>query len=120
VLLAQASTFPEFRCNDRDCMDTSKFLPFRTTVHTYAPFYTSSLGYKKITVSQVYPLTTNVLCTLELYSQDAYPENCGFWMLYDRQPTPLKQAITASTFVSLYFPEIDEYRIGRLEVTRYA
>ena len=121
VLLASASTMAEFRCNERDCMDTSKFLPFRTTVHMHVGFYTSSLGYKKIAVYQVYPSMNNTNdCTLEMYAQEDYPYNCRSWVLYDRQPTPLKQAMTASTFVSLYFPEVEEYRLGRLEVTSYA
>jgi hypothetical protein len=120
VLLASASTLAEFRCSHRDCVDTSKFLPFRTTVHTHVFFYTAALGYKKIAFYQVYPAVDDVPCTLELYAQDEYPDTCSSWVVYDRQPTPLKQAITTSTPVSLYFPEVGEYRIGRLEVTSYA
>jgi len=121
ILLASASALQEIRCSEDECVDTSKFIPFMDHLKKDNEYYNKLLGYKKIVFEQVYPdVQSQGECNLELYSQEDYPENCRYWVLYDNKPQKTGQKITISTFVSLYFPEINEHRIGRLEVTTYA
>ncbi len=120
ILLARVGALAELQCRERDCLDTSKFLPFPVVVQQHRDFYTNFLGYKKIVVEQVYPAVEGkTFCTVEQYGQDAYPENCRSWVLYDQKPRTVRQEVIVRTFVSLYFPELGEYRIGRLEVVSY-
>ena len=119
ILLASALALQEIRCEEKDCADTSKFLPFAALTQ-HDQYYSDLLGFKKIVFEQVYPAVEGHECTLSLYSQDTYPQNCRLWVVYDHHPGSIKQRTLVSTFVSLYFPEINEYRIGRLEVTTYA
>ena len=121
ILLASASNLAELRCHERDCLDTSKFLPFTQITQQHQEFYAHLLGFKKLSVEHVYPAVEGqAVCTPLLYNQDAYPQNCKSWTLYDHQPRTVKKQVKVSTYVSLYLPEIGEYRIGRLEVTAYA
>ncbi len=120
VLLASIGTLPEISCTQRDCIDTSKLLPFQTLLQKNQDYYTHLLGYKKIVITRLYPQPNgNDICSLASYSQEVYPDTCASWVVYDHYPVTINQKIVASTFVSLYFPELGEYHIGRLEATRY-
>ncbi len=121
ILLSRIHSLPELRCRDRVCLDTSRFIPFQTLTQRHQEYYANFLGYKKIVVTQLYPAPeTRELCTLTTYEQDAYPQNCFSWTLYDHKPQKVRQQIIVRTFVSLYYPELEEYRLGEIEVITYA
>ncbi len=120
VLLASIQGLPEVRCGDRDCVDTSKLLAFRTVLEQSAEYGKQLFGSLTFRVKQVYPVPLSEEdCTLGLYVQDAYPGNCGVWVVYDLKPSRVEKSIVLSVPVSLYFPELEEYRIGRVEVVQY-
>ena len=120
ILVASLPVLPELRCDEGTCLDTAKFLPFKQLTETKQLQYAQLLGAKTITIEQVYPpMTTETLCTLNSYQQFSYPNNCKTWVLYDNKPTKYSSNPTLSTTVSLYFPEIDEYRIGRMHIEVY-
>ena len=121
VLLASATALQEIRCSEKDCIDTSKLLPFQDFVGKRPSFYTSLLGSKKIVITQLYPeAESNTECTVTSYAQDGYPDTCQYWVIYDYPPSSLQRTTIVSTFASLFFPESGEFRIGRVEVISYA
>lgn len=120
LLLSRIHSLTELRCRDRVCLDTSKFVPFQTLTQRHQQYYANFLGYKKIVVTQVYPASASRdLCTLTSYEQDAYPANCFSWTLYDQKPQRIRQQVIVRTFASLYYPELEEYHLGEIEVTTY-
>lgn len=118
VLLASIASMPEISCSNEDCIDTSKLIPFSNLARTRNDYYKNSLGNKRIQIKSVYPKTENKICNNEDYSSFQYPENCGYWILYENNPSR-KSGIKISSPVSLFYPEIDEYRIGILEIEVY-
>ena len=120
ILLATLPTLPELRCDEGTCLDTAKFLPFKQLTETKQLQYAQLLGAKTITIEQVYPpMTIETMCTLNHYKQFTYPNNCNKWILYENKPAKYTNNPTISTTVSLYFPELQEYRIGRMYIEVY-
>ena len=117
VLLASITNMAEISCSNEDCIDTSKLIPFSNLIRTKFDYYKAILGNKKITVYNMYPSTNKGKCDSKTYSSLEYPENCNYWIIHDSQIN--KDGIKISTPVSLYYPEIDEYRIGSLEIEIY-
>tara|TARA_Y100000310_G_scaffold1020_6_gene1473 strand:+ start:288 stop:824 length:537 start_codon:yes stop_codon:yes gene_type:complete len=120
ILLAALLVLPELRCDEGTCLDTAKFLPFKQLTETKQLKYAQFLGSKTITIEQVYPpMTTETICTQNHYQQFTYPNNCKKWILYENKPVKYTNNPTISTIVSLYFPELQEYRIGRMHIEVY-
>ena len=120
VLLASISRLKEIGCSNEECIDTSKLIPFYRISSENREFYRGILGYKRIIVEQLYPvISSNEECTASKYNQVDYPNNCGYWVVYDEKPIKINKAIKISTPISLYFPEDDKYGIGRLEIEVY-
>ncbi len=122
VLLAKVNNLGEFSCSDEECMDTSKFLPFRKALGEDIQFYRNVFGRKKITFKRIYPEPSDDVkdmeCDVSKYIQLEYPNNCAVWSVYDYNPeNALGPSISVP--ISLYFPEIDEYHIGRLEIQHF-
>lgn len=126
VLAASLLALAEIRCNNEDCLDASKFLGFKKVVEGNMDFYGRAFGNKRIFVEEIFPEVAGVSgereCSWVLYNQVEYPENCGYWVLYERRPGQgqVKGSARVSSVVSLYFPEIEEYRIGRITVESYS
>ena len=122
VLLASITEMGEIRCGQGDCIDTSKIIPFSNVIKAHSAYYNADLGFKKITLEIVYPASEHnkAPCDLRAYQQSMYPNNCGFYTLYENEPKQAKKAITVGSPVSIYYPETDEYRIGRLKIESYA
>ncbi len=122
IMLVKAVGLEELSCNEVGCMDTSKFLPFKRIMGEDFSRYKRIFGRKTITLKIIYPVPdqsmTEVECDVSKYIQTVYPENCGFWTLYDYNPEN-ELAAKVSTIVSLYYPEFDEHKIGRLEIDHY-
>ncbi len=122
IMLAKAVNLEELSCEGLGCMDTSKFLPFKRVLGEDFSRYKRIFGRKKIVIRELYPelgdSVENEECSVVNYIQVEYPENCGVWTIYDYNPEN-EPAAKVSTIVSLYYPEFDEYRIGRLEIEHY-
>jgi hypothetical protein len=111
---------PEFSCSKlgirESCIDTLKLNSFIALNNSakYRSYYFERFGYKKITITQIYPEKNEKLCS------NSQIEDCGLWNIYENKP--LRQTgtkIVRDTPVSLYFPDKDEYGIGILVVESY-
>lgn len=120
VLLASVSSMPELKCsflgNEEQCIDVLKVLGFKEISNDYF----NVLGYSNITIEQLYPeVNSNNECTAIRYQEAIYPNNCGYWRVYSKRPGIVKETIRIDTPISLYFPDLKEYRIGRLAIEFY-
>ncbi|MBT6044715.1 hypothetical protein HOG54_01565 [Candidatus Woesearchaeota archaeon] len=122
IMLAKAVGLQELSCDGTGCIDTAKFLPFKRVLGEDFDMYRRIFGRKKITITEIYPVphdsAIDVECDVIKYIQMEYPENCGKWTIYDYNPEN-ELGAKISTIVSLYYPEFDEYRVGRLEIEHY-
>lgn len=122
IMLAKAVGLEELGCEGAGCVDTAKFLPFKRVLGEDFDKYKRLFGRKKITISEIYPVphdsVIGVECDVVKYIQVEYPGNCGKWTIYDYNPEN-ELGAKVSTVVSLYYPEFEEYRIGRLEIEHY-
>lgn len=120
VLLTSIPSISEISCNEKKCLDTAKFIPFKNLANKKKVYYYRNFGSKRITVEQIYPdVGNNFECTYNKYREVNYPDNCKYWVLYENKPANYKKNFKVSTVVSLYFPEINEYRIGRISIEVY-
>ncbi len=121
VLLASIIERAELRCSQGDCIDTSKIIPFSQVVKAHSSHYLRELGYKRITLEIMYPRSNSTrLCDLQAYQQSSYPENCASYIVYEQRLMKSTGKIVVGTPVSIYYPELNEYRIGRLVIESYA
>ncbi len=101
---------PELKCSslteESECIDVLKMLAFRNTEQNY--------GYKNITVFVIYPKSTSLKeCVKSV-------DSCNIFKLYYNKPNfQVKNIYKTSTIVSLYYPETDEYRVGKLVLEWY-
>lgn len=116
ILLSSIMNMPELRCDSSDCLDTSKILPFEAAIRANMQYYGKVLGNKRITLEQIYPQTQEKECTVIEYNKLEYPNNCNTWIVYDNKLPNYKTSFKVSTVVPLYFPENEEFRIGRLNI----
>ena len=120
ILLAKITTMPEIACENENCVDASKLLPFITILRDHQSYYGPLFGAKKITIERLYPApATQAFCTTQMYNQADYPTNCHSWVIYDNKPSSYTNNPRISTPISLYFPEFDTYHIGRLTIEVY-
>ena len=121
IMLAKVLSLDELSCGDDFCVDAGKFIPFKRALGEDFDYFKRIFGRKKITFNRIYPepgLNKDVECDIARYIQVEYPFNCGKWTIYDNNPDN-ELGAKVSSVVSLYFPEIDEYMIGRLEIEHY-
>jgi len=122
IMLAKAVNLDEIACSEEDCVDTAKFLPFKRVLAEDYDRFKKIFGRKKIVFRIIYPepeeSVKDVECGVAEYIQVEYPENCGKWTLYEFNPEN-ELGAKISTVVSLYFPETDQYKVGRLEIEHY-
>jgi len=120
VLLASITSLPEIKCANKDCVDTVKLFAFKELIEENKDYYFTSLGYKNIIVEQIYPvINSKEECTITKFNNVDYPNNCKYWKLYNKRPSTFKANPKISTPISLYFPDSNEYRIGRLIIEAY-
>jgi len=72
------------------------------------------LGFKEITIKQVYPESQNFLCT-----KSNYPY-CNKYVVYNKKPSKIKNTQVISLPASIYFPYTNEYKLALLEVRSYS
>ena len=120
ILLYVFSSMPEVKCENDDCVDAVKLIAFKDLINENKAYYFSKFGYKKIIVEDVYPESKNssktVECTIDKYQQSVFPENCGFFVVYDNLNA--KESYGVSLPVSLYFANLNEYKIGRIIIKK--
>lgn len=124
ILLYSVTKIPELRCSslteEEECLDTTKLLAFNTLAKSNEEYYSSILGYSTITVEQVYPeVNSTEECTAINYQNVLYPENCKYWVLYSKIPQKYRANPVIYTPISLYFPDTNEYRVGKLTMRVY-
>ncbi len=117
ILLYTLGQSPELKCENEDCIDVVKLFAFKELVKENKGYYAERFGKRRITVESIYPkLNENMQkteCTLEKYQQSAFPNNCGFIIVYDNLQNN-KGVLSVSLPVSLNYG--NEYRIGILRV----
>jgi hypothetical protein len=121
IMLAKIMNLDELACSDEDCIDTAKILPFKRALGGNFERYKKIFGRKKIVLNVLYPepgTEAGVECDITKYIQVEYPNNCGIWEIYDYNPEN-ELGAKISSIISLYFPEIDKYYVGRLEIEHY-
>ena len=119
-LLATLPDMPEVKCSSQkqlaNCIDTLKLFSFKLNSNKYFDF----LGYKQISVIAIYPKTTEKKeCNSLAFQNPNYPENCNYWILYDRKPMLYNSLDILSSPISLYYPLTDEHKLGLLQVGLY-
>ena len=119
VLLYTFSQMPEVKCESEDCVDVVKLFSFKELIKENRGYYASRFGKRRVIVENIYPeLNENIRkveCTLEKYQQSLFPENCGFIVVYDNLDNS-KGIVSVSLPVSLFYGNLNEYRIGVLRV----
>ena len=85
------------------------------TIDTSKLFYDKlDYGAKTIIIEQVYPFQeNNVKCDLTNYP------DCNYFVVYNKTNYRLKNTLTHSMPVSLYYPLGDAYKLGKLSVYLY-
>lgn len=124
ILLYSVTSTPELRCSslteEEDCIDTTKLLAFKALVKNNEDHYSAIFGYATITVEQLYPeINSTEECIPSNYQNVLYPDNCKYWEIYSKLPQKYRANPVIYTPISLYFPNTDEYRIGKLTMRVY-
>ncbi|MEK6835862.1 MAG: hypothetical protein AABX55_02460, partial [Nanoarchaeota archaeon] len=103
TLLATLPNSPELSytefSNPQNSLDTLKLLNAKLT----------NQGFKEIIIKQIYPETSNVIC-----SKENYPD-CNSYVIYNNKGNK-KNSQILSIPVSLYFPRTQEFKSGLLEI----
>ena len=73
-----------------------------------------NLGFKEITIKQVYPNQNNIQCT-----KQNYPD-CNSYLIYNKKPSKVTNTQIISLPISLYFPYTQEYHAGIIELKSYS
>jgi hypothetical protein len=105
---------PEISCGD-GCIDTSRLIGFGNFLRSgsTASYYRKVFGGMGVVIELVYPkVSSSGLCDMKAYQDTAYPDSCDRWVIASKE-----QGASVSTAVTLYYPELDQYRMGRLVLT---
>lgn len=120
VLLAAITSMPEIRCSDEECIDMAKVMAFNRVGREAFSDYARVFGSKRITIEMLYPEPTTIgECTLQKYNSLEYPDNCNYWTIFDNKKSDFENKMIISTPISIYFHEIDEFRIGKIILEVY-
>ncbi len=106
TLLYSLTDSPELSCSKENCIDISKIVSLKQLNHR--------LKNKEIKIEIIYPEPLQKReCNIEDYSKN----NCNLWILPSLKKTNNK--IVVNTPISLYYPELDEFKIGLIYLTIY-
>ncbi len=120
VQLSFITKYPELRCTNENCIDMLKAFSFKQVSLSNKDYYLRTFGKKRITIEQIYPEPkTTEECNPSKFNQFDYPNNCKYWVIYEEIPASYSSKQKTSIPISLYFPEIDQYRLGRLNIEVY-
>ena len=105
---------PELSCtNQKNCIDIIKLINFQSVYNQNRAHYVSLFKNKKILVEQIYPETTQNICTF----QPTFPIQCNSIVLYQTTEKPNKYLISLP--ISLYYPNLNKYSLGKLTLEVY-
>ena len=100
---------PEIKCSylaeEKECIDAFKLLAYGTKE--------KDLGFMNITLFVAYPLDTR------LKECKNTVENCNIYNIYSEIPESYTTVYRTSTPVSLYYPLVDNYKVGKLVLEYY-
>lgn len=110
TLLYSLTDSPELSCIKGNCIDITKIIALKQLTYQFKN--------KEIKIEVIYPEPiSNKECTVNHYLSPNYPNNCKYWLLKPIKTT--KNKITVNTPISLYYPELDEFKIGLIYLTIY-
>ncbi|RME55045.1 hypothetical protein D6777_01695 [Candidatus Woesearchaeota archaeon] len=124
--LSSILNLPEIKCStqahDNDCVDIAKVISYKN--EPSIKNLNRGLCKKSITFIQSYPTpkVNDTECTEELMRSAEYPDNCDKWTLFEPGKEDIKgkkNVQILETPVSLYFPSINSYRMGKLRLKLY-
>lgn len=126
--LSSIINLPETICSiqghSKPCVDVTKLMAFKGSTSVKA--FARGVCKKSITFVQAYPAVRNetrdVECDEQKFRSPDFPANCGKWTIYDVDEKTKKEARSRpviETPVSLYFPTLKEFRIGKLQLRMY-
>ena len=111
-------SLPETKCENDDCVDVVKLFGLKELIRENRGYYTNKFNNKRVTIEFTYPeLQSQVKkteCTLDKFQQNSFPENCGYILVFDN--LKLDNGYVVSLPVSLYFANLNEFRIGLLKI----
>lgn len=113
ILLHIFASLPETKCENEDCIDIVKVFAFKDLIKENKAYYLRKFKDKKILIEFIYPESTNKNIECTRFQTDV-PNNCGYIIVYDNIKT--KPEYSVSLPVSLYFSNINEYKIGLLKI----
>ena len=120
VQLSFITKYPELSCKNANCIDMLKAVSFKQVYNQNKDYYLRTFGKKRITVEQIYPQPkTEDECNSQKFNQIDYPNNCKFWVIYEEIPPTYTSKQKTSIPTSIFFPESDEFRLGRLNIEVY-
>lgn len=114
AMLSSITSLPELSCiNQKNCIDIIKLTNFKQIYTQNRAYYLGLFKNKKITIQQIYPETTQNLCTF----QDIFPINCNEITIYQTTEKPNKYIISLP--ISLYYPNFNKYSLGKIQIEVY-
>lgn len=120
VQLSFLTKYPELRCENDNCIDMLKAISFKQVYQQNKDYYLRTFGKKRITIEQIYPKPKSEdECTPQKFNQVDYPNNCKFLVIYEEIPSTYTSKQATSIPISIFYPELKEYRLGRLNIEVY-
>lgn len=114
ALVSSITSLPELSCtNQKNCIDIIKLINFKSVYNQNKAYYASFFKNKKILVEQIYPESTQNLCTF----QPIFPIQCNSIILH--QPVEKPNKYILSLPISLYYPNLDKYSLGKVVLEVY-
>ena len=118
TLTSSIIAMPEFTCGkNANCIDVLKIWAFQQTVHN-KQYYHDLFKDKDVTVEIIYPTTTKKECGDVEVKQEAFPQNCNYFVIYNTTAIKKNKEII-QTPVQLYFPLLDKKALGMLNIIVY-
>ena len=119
ILLHNFASLPEIKCENEDCVDVLKLLSFKELADENKGYYIGIFNDRNVIVENIYPEikdeVEDVECTLSKYQQSNFPENCGYFSIYG-EIKDKEQSYSISLPVSLYFANLNQYRLGLVKI----
>lgn len=113
TLLYSLTDSPEFTCTKGNCIDITKIIALKQLNYR--------LKNKEIKIEIIYPEPLQKReCNIGDYSDPDYPNTCNFWRFPAiKTIEKITSTKVVNTPISLYYPELDEFRIGLIYLTIY-
>lgn len=105
TLLYSLTDSPELSCEKGNCIDMTKIIALKKLNHR--------LKNKEIKIEIIYPEQSKGECDINDYSKNT----CNTWILPSLKTTNNKMIV--NTPISLYYPDLDIFKIGIIYLTIY-